>query len=80
MSEGRKEGISGGYTKRPTARLHLSSACQLICHLNRRRTQGFKPNAHSTVVNITQIMELLTNCCFAGLWTVSTHNINKMQL
>lgn len=72
--------MSGGYKNRPTVRLHLSRACQLICHFNRRRARRFKPNAHTTVVNITQTMELLTNCSFASLWTVSAGNIHKMQL
>jgi len=43
MSEGKKKGMSGGYKNRPTARLHLSSACQLICHFNRRRARRFQP-------------------------------------
>ena len=36
-----------------------------------RRARGFKPNPHTAILNIMQIMELLTNCVFAGLWTVS---------
>jgi hypothetical protein len=72
--------MSGGYKNRPTARLHLSSACHLIRHFNRRRARRFKPNAHTTVVNIMQIMELLTNRGFACLWTVSAGNIHRNAL